>query len=160
MSLNKMMDEFNNQYGVEIVPITPDNVKKAANFAAAEAQEAYEETQLNTFLTEPAVKELLDVIYATSQQLRGMGVDVDMGMALLHISNMSKRVPKNELGKEITIARERYFDAEAVDIGDGFYRLYSPSENKVIKPTCYTAAKVREALPTNEQTTFDSVSEL
>lgn len=150
MSLNKMMDEFNNQYGIELVSITPSNVEKAANFAAAEAKEAYDETQLSTFTSEPAVKELLDIIYATSQQLRGMGVDVDKGMDLLHISNMSKLVPEAELGKEINIARERYFDVEAVHVQDDMYRLYSPSQNKVVKPTCYQAANIREALPENE----------
>lgn len=147
MSLNKMMDEFNGQYGIELVPITSDNVEKAANFAAAEAKEAYAETKLTPFYPEDGVKELLDVIYATSQQLRGMGVNIDAGMELLHISNMSKRVPEDALGAEINAARERYFDVEAIALGNGYYRLYSPSQNKVIKPMCYTAADVSGALP-------------
>lgn len=160
MSLNKMMDEFNKQYGIEPVSITPLNVEKAANFAKAESEEALEETQLSTFSPENSVKELLDVIYATSQQLRGMGVDIDLGLSELHTSNMSKLVPYEELAKEIHIARERYFDVEAIEVEKDLFRLYSPSQNKVVKPTCYRPANVKGALPEHEQTTFDTMLKL
>lgn len=145
--LNALMDEFNAQYGIGLTELNAENVKKAAEFTLAEGKEALDETVISSFSKHNGTKELLDAIYATSQQLRAMGVDVDSGLIALHTSNMSKLVPEDALGYEIEVARERYFDVEAIHVEGQYYRLYSPSQNKVVKPTCYQAADVTGALP-------------
>lgn len=151
--LNKMMDEFIERYGLPIKLINADTIKAAAELAEDEVVEALSETRKDEFSQHDAVKELLDIIYVTGQKLREMGVDVDKGLALVHESNMSKLVFAGNEGGALTLeaeveaAKARYPDVEVQSMqATGFFRLYSPSVQKVVKPTCYTPADVTSAL--------------
>lgn len=154
MSLNTMMDEFIKRYGLTTKPINADNVVYAAELAEDEVVEAMVETYAKEFNQHDGIKELLDIVYVTTQKLREMGVDVDQGLALVHKSNMSKLVFVDEEGgalaleAEVEAAKLRYPDVEVQTVAEaGYFRLYSPSVQKVVKPTCYVPADITSALP-------------
>lgn len=154
MSLNTLMDEFIKRYGLTTKPINADNVENAAELAEDEVAEAIAETYAKEFNQHDGIKELLDIVYVTTQKLREMGVDVDQGLALVHKSNMSKLVFVDEEGgalaleAEVEAAKARYPDVEVQPVAEaGYFRLYSPSVQKVVKPTCYVPADITSALP-------------
>ncbi len=151
--LNKMLDAFNAQYGIETKSLD-HNLNGMVQIVGGEFYEWTEEityslfNNTDKFIPEPEnfVKEGLDVIYAMTQQLRERGVDIDAGLAEVHRSNMSKVVEDGSLEGEIATAKKRYPDVIAQSISEGRYVLKSPSQGKVIKPTCYSSAVITEAI--------------
>jgi len=61
----------------------------------------------------------------------------------VHRSNMSKTIPYSQAEHELKIARERYPNAYIVE-GQRDCILKCADTNKVIKPTCYSAAVIKE----------------
>lgn len=155
MSLNQLMDEFNSTYLIQPVPFTRVTTASAAALAMEEVCETYQEVDdlVNPkFNHHNAAKELLDIIYATAQKARNMGIDVDLGLQKLQISNLSKLIinpTEEQLQYELETARKCYPDVELqpMDNNPNSYRLFSPSLGKLIKPTTYVKADVTEALP-------------
>lgn len=150
--LNKMFDAFNAQYGIE-TKLLDHNLDGMVQIVGSEFDEWTEEITeplfgSRGFIPEPEnfVKEGLDVIYAMTQQLRERGVDIDAGLAEVHRSNMSKVVEDGCLEGEIETAKKRYPDVIAQPISEGRYVLKSPSQGKVVKPTCYSSAVITEAI--------------
>ncbi|CAH9012647.1 putative nucleoside triphosphate pyrophosphohydrolase [Vibrio phage 168E36-1] len=151
--LNKMFDAFNAQYGIETQPLE-HKLNGMIQIVGGEFDEWVDEMPLHLFkneerfIAEPEkfVKEGLDVIYAMTQQLRERGVDVDAGLAEVHRSNMSKTVDFHDLQDEIHEARKRYPDAILIPLDNGRYVIKSPSQGKVVKPTCYSPAVITEAI--------------
>lgn len=142
MSLNKIMDEFNALYSIRPQTIN-SNQQIMVNLVRDELEELQGEVDVNN---EDFVKEAIDLIYITAQQLRQRGVDVDAALAEVHRSNLSKRIHLddfNHVSHELDTARERYPDATLVGSDDPNYGvLKCASSNKVIKPTTYTPAKL------------------
>ncbi len=150
--LNQMFDAFNAQYGIETKPLD-HNLNGMREIVGGEFDEWTEEIAEPLFgscgfIPEPEnfVKEGLDVIYAMTQQLRERGVDIDAGLAEVHRSNMSKVVEDGSLEGEIATAKKRYPDVIAQPISEGRYVLKSPSQGKVVKPTCCSSAVITEAI--------------
>ncbi len=150
--LNQMFDEFNAQYGIKTQPLD-HNLDGMVQIVGSEFDEWTEEITeplfgTRGFIPEPEnfVKEGLDVIYAMTQQLRERGVDIDAGLSEVHRSNMSKVVEDGSLEGEIATAKKRYPDVIAQPIGEGRYVLKSPSQGKVVKPTCYSSAVITESI--------------
>ncbi len=159
--LNKMLDAFNAQYGIETQPLD-HNLDGMIEIVGGEWLEFHQEANLKADISvlsdsvrkftskemnkQNFVKEGLDVIYAMTQQLRERGVDIDAGLAEVHRSNMSKVVEDGSLEGEIATAKKRYPDVIAQPISEGRYVMKSPSQGKVIKPTCYSSAVITEAI--------------
>lgn len=141
--LNNIFDEFNNTYGYPQLTFNRESGIQLLDLTLSEVSELQDE--LNTTVTPDfnvvdTTKESMDVVYITLQGLKARGVDLDGALKELHRSNMSKTVPENLLGHEIELARERYPDAEARLVEGSLFVLYSPSQEKVIKPSCYSPA--------------------
>lgn len=159
--LNKMFDAFNAQYGIETKPLD-HNLDGMTKIVGGEWLEFHQEANLKSDISvlsdsvrkftskemnkQNFVKEGLDVIYAMTQQLRERGVDIDAGLAEVHRSNMSKTVDFHDLKDELNEARKRYPDAVLIPLDNGRYVMKSPSQGKVIKPTCYSSAVITEAI--------------
>ena len=141
--LNNIFDEFNNIYGYPQLPFNRETGDQLFDLTMSEVYELYDELNTTTtpdFDVVNTTKESMDVVYITLQGLKARGVDLDGALKELHRSNMSKTVPENILGKEIELARERYPDVEARVVEGSLFVLYSPSQNKVVKPSCYSPA--------------------
>lgn len=148
ISLNKLCREFNTNYGLETFnEITPELLSKAAKLAQEEVDEAKAEVIGVPFSTHNAAKELIDIIYVTMQQAGSMGIDLDAGLIAVHMSNMSKTVSARHIQEEVEIAKARYPDVVPVQLNKETYRLFSPSLNKVVKPSRYKVADVTGCLP-------------
>lgn len=91
------------------------------------------------------VKEAIDLIYITGQQLRERGVDLDAALNEVHRSNLSKKVKHAQLDDELNIARKRYRLA-SYKICYGDYVLKDLSTGKVIKPTTYSKAVITDKI--------------
>ena len=149
IQLNKIFDAFNTQYGIETKTLE-HNLDGMIDIVGGEfdewrdeiADSLFNDTDKFILNHENFVKEGLDVVYAMIQQLRERGVDVDAGLAEVHRSNMSKVVDFHDLDDELHKARERYPDAIIVPLSNGRYVLKSPSQGKVVKPTCYSPAVI------------------
>ncbi len=144
--LTKMFEEFNEMYGLSTKELD-HNLDGMREVIGSEYDEWDNEIVLSNkkyVIVDRAdfVKEGLDIVYATLQQLTERGVDVGAGLAELHRSNMSKTVSADQVMDEVTIAEERYPDVEAIALADGRYVLKSPSIGKVVKPTTYSAANI------------------
>lgn len=148
--LNKMFDEFNDTYQVERKELNLANVEKAHQLIKDEVIELGAEVETAKITgkldSAAAVKEAIDTIYITAQKLREVGVNVDASLAEVHRSNMSKVLTTDSvhaLNNELSVAVERYRDAELIPV-DGGYVMYSKSQQKVIKPTktYYSEARI------------------
>jgi phosphoribosyl-ATP pyrophosphohydrolase len=141
-----MFDEFNELYGLDKKPLN-HNLKAMRDLISEELIEV--EGSLNTVNagmdTKPElVKELIDLVYITCQQMRERGVDIDAALSEVHRSNMSKALPElsiADLTKEIEIAKKRYPNARVFDVGEKEV-LKCTETNKVIKPTTYSPAVI------------------
>ncbi len=144
--LNNMMDDFNTSYMIKDKKCNKVNLQIAVALTSQELDEASDELveAIKPLSEEDAVKELIDTIYITAQQLRLMGVDVDAALAEVHRSNMSKALPLDgsvKLSDELEIARRRYPSA-GIKEGQRKAVLMCGETNKVIKPTTYSAAVI------------------
>lgn len=149
--LNNMMDDFNTSYMIKDVPLNLENIERMYGLIQDEEQELFEEVVRGVANPEGsginksnAVKEAIDCIYITAQQLRLMGVDVDAALAEVHRSNMSKALPLDgsvKLSDELEIARKRYPQA-GIKEGQRKAVLLCGETNKVIKPTTYSQAVI------------------
>ena len=149
MSLNKLADEFNAQYGLKQKPLDSDLTSMVGligdewNELDMEILAYTDQINLNN-----VVKEAIDTIYITMQQLRERGVDVDAALAEVHRSNMSKSLDiydNTAAFKELDIARKRYPAAQLIPHGDK-YILKCAESGKVIKPSCYSPAVITKQM--------------
>lgn len=149
MSFNKMMDSFMDTYGVERTDITAVDCAGAYQLVADELDELYDEFNgLDDKDVDKAnvAKEMADIIYVTAQRMRRMGMDVDAIMGEVHRSNMSKRVASDRIDTELNVARQRYPQAIAVNVGGGCHVIRDPITGKVVKPECYSPADLLEGV--------------
>ena len=142
--LNKIFDQFNEMYGLETKPLN-SNLFGMSRLIREELNEFWFE--VNGDVNEAnVVKEALDVVYITLQQLRERGVDLDAGLAELHRSNTSKTVSSESVGDELGVALLRYPDAKWVQLSDGRCVVGCQESGKVIKPTTYSPAVITPAI--------------
>lgn len=146
--LTKMMKEFNDTY--HVTPIKREDLKHTLTLIQEEVYELSQDI-LNEQSLQTIVKEMIDVIYVTAQQLSALGVDADVQLKAVHRSNMSKLVTKDH-EKELEIAKMRY--PNAVVVWDSV--LQDSVTGKVIKPTTYNAADIVLA---NQKTSIDEMEE-
>lgn len=147
--LNKMFDEFNNQYGLEKKELESD-LTGMFQIIGSEYDEFRDEAsenllhagQLMILNPHNFVKEGIDLVYATLQQLRERGVDVDAALSEVHRSNMSKKVHPLKTRSELDIAKKRYPNAHWVNTGGFGNVLKCKDTGKVIKPTTYSPAVI------------------
>lgn len=147
--LNKTMDEFNELYGLERKPVDHD-LSSMAGLIEDEIVELGNEVYF-AYSVEPkpspdplkVIKEAIDIIYITAQQLRERGVDVDAALAEVHRSNMSKSLPIDSgvCEREYEIAEKRYPDVKVSHCNSGWL-LKCGKTGKVIKPTTYSPAVI------------------
>ena len=155
MSLNKMMNEFNELYSVDPIEFTMDNINRTIDLIGDELTEAVEETvavgSWNDLPIEEVnlhnlAKELTDILYITSQRMLTHGMDVDALLAEVHRSNMSKQVPIDQSVTELTLAKERYPEAIYSLVSGDLGVLTDKATGKVIKPSCYSAAVITDEM--------------
>jgi NTP pyrophosphatase (non-canonical NTP hydrolase) len=148
--LNKTMDEFNELYGLERKPVDHD-LESMVNLIVDEVDELLDDVHGDSPI-ENVIKEAIDTIYITAQQLRERGVDLDAALAEVHRSNMSKCVEVGDGDKitteilqnrELTVAKERYPSAMIVNNYGLFNWIVKCADTgKVIKPTTYSPAVI------------------
>lgn len=140
-NLNTMFDEFNTTYDYGRVELNHETLGKAASLIQDEVDEVFGECHNVDFSKTDAVKEMLDTVYMTCQQLRAFGVDIDAGLAELHRSNLSKTVPTTLAALYMKELKPRYPYIEAIVKGDRTV-LRCGETNKVAKPSCYSPAVI------------------
>lgn len=144
------MDEFNDMYGLEVKPVDhdltsmtgliEDEVVELGN----EVYEAHTIGPKDKVNTIAVIKESIDIIYITAQQLRERGVDVDAALAEVHRSNMSKSLDLFDpqlANMELIEAKKRYPDAELIPHSNKFI-IKCTKTGKVVKPTTYSPANI------------------
>lgn len=155
-----MMDEFNSTYGLKTKPLDSDldGMLEIIGSEYDELSEEYCQPAKGVYAIpnpDNFVKEGLDLIYATAQQLRERGVNVDLGLAEVHRSNMSKTLSiydPDSAYYELKEAKKRYPDAELIPHGN-VYVIKCKASGKVIKPSTYSKAVIDETMytaPTSE----------
>jgi hypothetical protein len=140
-NLNAMFDEFNSTYDYDTVELNAENLAKSHKLIQDEVDEINEEVVQPTFSKSTAIKEMIDNIYITAQQLRAYGVDIDAALAEVHRSNLSKTVPVTLTAIYMEEAKERYPSASYIIKGDRAV-LRCLETNKVIKPSIYSPAVI------------------
>ena len=153
MSLNKMMNEFNELYSVEPIEFTMGNINQTLGLIDDELAEAFGEAKIK-WIDRPIeevnlhnlAKELTDILYITSQRMLTHGMDVDALLAEVHRSNMSKQVPIDQSVTELTLAKERYPEAIYSLVSGDQGVLTDKATGKVIKPSCYSAAVITDEM--------------
>lgn len=141
---NELMDEFNALYGIENLPIYVNQVHMVS-MINDEVVELKEEIFRDS---KDYIKEAIDVLYITAQQLRMRGVDVDAAFKEVHRSNMSKALVTGtieEADAELDIAQLRYPHAAIVPSTDCLHLvLRDLHSGKVIRPTTYSPAVISD----------------
>jgi len=149
MPFNKTMDEFNTTYMIKDKKFNSGNLNTMGDLIGDELVEFDGEFENLPIVKENFVKEAIDILYITSQQLRLMGVDVDAAFAEVHRSNMSKALPLDgsiNVQKELEKVRERYPNA-GVKEGQRYAVLICGDTQKVIKPEgCYSPAIITKEM--------------
>ncbi|UAW01138.1 phosphoribosyl-ATP diphosphatase [Vibrio phage BUCT194] len=140
-NLNAMFDEFNETYGYNQVELNSENLAKSHKLIQDEVNEIDEEVVQPTFSKSAAIKEMIDNIYITAQQLRAYGVDIDAALKEVHRSNLSKTVPVSLTGVYMEEVKERYPSVTYEIKGDRAV-LRCMETNKVIKPSIYSPAVI------------------
>ena len=135
-----MFKEFNETYDYSKVELTPENLAKSFKLINDEVIEVADEIKPN-FSKTAAVKELLDTIYITAQQLSAYGVDIDAGLAELHRSNLSKTVPLEYAEEYVLEANARYPQIAVTNKGKCAI-LRCVNTGKVIKTSIYSPAVI------------------
>lgn len=135
-----MFDEFNDTYDYKRIELTPDNLAKAHKLIQDEVDEIGEEIT-EPFSKSAAIKELIDNIYITSQQLRAYGVDIDAALKEVHRSNLSKTVPRTLAQVYALEVKARYPQVTYTFKGNQAI-LRCAATNKVIKPSIYSPAVI------------------
>lgn len=147
--LNAIFDEFNHAYAVEREQLE-SNVYAMIGMMVEEFEELVDETVTHhgeSFITNKPnfVKEAIDIIYVTLQQLRQRGVNLDAVLSEVHRSNMSKPLPgdlpASAIAEEMNVALERYPEATLVQNGE-MVVIKDAKTNKVIKPMTYSKAVI------------------
>lgn len=142
--INKMFKEFNELYGLETKEID-HNLPAMHDLIEDERKELGDEifdVQDGHYVScEDVVKEAIDIIYITCQQLTERGVDVEAALNEVHRSNMSKLPHEPEVDNELEIAKIRYPSAYITSAG-GWSVIKCRDTNKVIKPTTYSPAVI------------------
>lgn len=82
------------------------------------------------------------LIYSVIFYMKTLGYHWQTILEEVHRSNMSKTVPYSQAEHELKAARERYPNAYIVE-GQRDCILKCADTNKVIKPTCYSAAIIK-----------------
>ena len=146
MSLNTMMNEFNGLYSLKQLPIS-DKQSEMVQLIEEELIELKEEIGV----TEPEnyIKEAIDIIYVTAQQLRMHGVDIDAALNEVHRSNMSKRIIADSIEDakvELYRAQDRYPNAAITLTHDCQLTLCDLGTGKIIKPTTYSPAVITKEM--------------
>lgn len=158
MSLNKIFTEFNSMYGLNHFPIDKANLEPMCKLIQDEVTELHEEVYIVEESNEGydacetrvhpdlirVVKEAIDNIYITGQQLTERNIDVDACLAEVHRSNMSKRVHIDDIDRELEIAQERYPNIMTAVCSDNpeYVVMKCADTGKVIKPSTYSAAVI------------------
>jgi len=138
MSLNKMFDEFNELYGLTKKPVNHD-LNSMYKLISDEVEELSFDIDFDKG-SDCIIKEAIDTIYITCQQLRERGVNVEAALAEVHRSNMSKQVLWSS-SSELETAKRRYPNAELVENGE-ILVMKCADTGKVIKPTTYSPAVI------------------
>ena len=150
--LNKMLDQFNGLYGLEVKDI--NHKPYLMHGLIADEVEELDEAIAFSHKNDCVVKEAIDIIYITCQQLRERGVDVDTALEEVHRSNMSKMVNYSYLEDEVITAKSRYPNADWHYAGsndsEDFYVIKCADTGKVIKPTTYSPAIITDAMINNK----------
>ena len=84
-----------------------------------------------------------DVICAVINYCESLNYNWQAAFLEVHRSNLSKRVPREDAWPELLIARKRYPNAFIVELQE-YCLLKCADTNKVIKPTCYIKAIMKE----------------
>lgn len=152
MSLNKIADEFNRVYGIEIKKADHDLVSMVG-LIEDEVVELGNEIYIEHTITPKSnpsiphvIKEAIDCIYISMQQLRERGVDVDAALAEVHRSNMSKSIDIFEPDvavNELLTAKKRYPSAELIPHESRFV-IKCQKTGKIIKPATYSPAVITD----------------
>ena len=137
MSLNKIFDEFNNLYGIKTKDIQHDQ-ESMCSLIDDEFSEMLDETISRQVNHHDFVKEAIDLVYITCQQLRERGVNLDSALGEVHRSNMSKSVEASNVVEQLEIARERYPHAMDTTNDCEVFVLKCEKTGKVIRPTTYS----------------------
>lgn len=148
--LNKLFDEFNDMYGLERKPID-SNIESMHRLIQDEVNELGWETQRScngilNIVPGELIKEAIDTIYITCQQLRERGVNLDAALREVHRSNMSKALDIYDpeiAHSELQEAKKRYPNAELVPHGS-YYVIKCMDSGKIVKPTTYSPAVITE----------------
>lgn len=146
--LNTMMDEFADKYGYKLLPMDVKNLTNVQRIVGGELVEFGAEISPTGINHHQVAKEILDVVYAASQQARAMGIDVNVGLEELHRSNLSKCVTGAQSEEELEFAKARYPHAVIECVSEDTYVLKCASTNKVIKPRTYSPADMTRSLGT------------
>lgn len=92
MSLEQMVRQFNNTYGVKESSIprlpTPEEADRIYNMVWEELQETNDELDARDLVK--LAKELTDILYVTAQQMAVLGLPIDALLREVQRSNMSK----------------------------------------------------------------------
>lgn len=88
-------------------------------------------------------KNIISLVDSVISHMKILGYQWQPILKEVHRSNMSKTIPYSQAEHELKIARERYPNAYIVE-GQRDCILKCADTNKVIKPTCYSAAVIKE----------------
>lgn len=90
-----------------------------------------------------AVPTINSVIFSVIGLVESLNYNWQSAFLEVHRSNLSKRVPRDQTEKELLIARDRYPNAFIIELQE-YCLLKCADTNKVIKPTCYSEAVMKE----------------